>query len=381
LLRVFGERWLAAIGARHRTEMARRLAIDTAAFDLYLEPGEQLKYIAYGVKQPNIILIVIFNLMFIIPGILLVMLGTKQYMVGLTDRRFIILPFSNGIIKLLEVVAYRLNSLAPVIASTGPLFTHIKILDPSKRFVAKFHRHAFAGQNREFAMAIAAELTRAAPDLAQAMQQYRKAADRGDADAQNNIGQLYSNGSGVPRDYAQAMQWYRKAADQGNSRAQDNIGVLYAGGRGVAQDYAQAMEWYRKAADQGHANAQNNIGTFYQLGQGVTQDYALAMQWYLKAADQGNSRAQNNIGSLYENGSGLPQDYALAMEWFRKAADQGEIAAQYNVGLLYANGRGVARDTVAAYNWTLKAAAGGDQDAKKWLAVNGSQVVVRLEAS
>jgi TPR repeat protein len=47
------------------------------------------------------------------------------------------------------------------------------------------------------------------------------------------------------------MEWYRKAAGQGNADAENNIGDLYENGLGVSQDYVQAMVWYRKAADQG----------------------------------------------------------------------------------------------------------------------------------
>jgi hypothetical protein len=146
--------------ARVRAEMDRRLVVDTAAFDPYLGPGEQLKYIAYGVKQPNVVLILIFTAMFILPGLILVALNTKQYMVGLTGHRLIVLPlFGKGQIKIGEITSYPLDNLPPVIASTGPLFTHIKILDPSKPFIAKFHRYAFGGKNRANAMAIAARLT------------------------------------------------------------------------------------------------------------------------------------------------------------------------------------------------------------------------------
>jgi TPR repeat protein len=180
-----------------------------------------------------------------------------------------------------------------------------------------------------------------AQDFAQAMTWYRKAADQGNAWAQNSVGALYHNGQGVKQDYAQAMTWYRKAADQGDATAQANIGVLYDNGLGVKQDYAQAMTWYRKAADQGNAFAQASIGFLYDNGHGVKQDYAQAMTWYRKAADQGNAFAQASIGFLYANGRGVQQDYAQAMTWYRKAADQGETTAQYNIGDLYANGHGV----------------------------------------
>jgi TPR repeat protein len=52
------------------------------------------------------------------------------------------------------------------------------------------------------------------------------------------------------QDYDEAMRWFRKAADQGNAAAQDNLGWLYETGSDVARDYGEAMHWYRKAADQ-----------------------------------------------------------------------------------------------------------------------------------
>jgi Sel1 repeat len=57
------------------------------------------------------------------------------------------------------------------------------------------------------------------------------------------------------QDDGQAAAWYRKAADQGNALAQNNLGWMYENGRGMARDDAQAAAWYRKAADQGHEDA------------------------------------------------------------------------------------------------------------------------------
>ena len=66
---------------------------------------------------------------------------------------------------------------------------------------------------------------------------------------------MYDQGSVVAKDDAQAVAWYRKAADQGDANAQNNLGVMYENGRGVAKDDAQAVAWYRKAAGRGHAGA------------------------------------------------------------------------------------------------------------------------------
>jgi hypothetical protein len=177
-------------------------------------------------------------------------------------------------------------------------------------------------------------------------------------------------GCGFDLRNAETLRRYRKAADRGDTDAQYNLGVSYRYGRGVPQDYAEALRWYRMAADRGNADAQNNIGFLYMQGLGVAPDYAEAMRWYRKAADQGETTAQNNIGVLYFQGLGVAQDYSEAMRWYRKAADQGDSAAQYNLGVLYARGLGVPADVNEARSWMQKGAAGGDDDAKKWLASN-----------
>jgi hypothetical protein len=70
---------------------------------------------------------------------------------------------------------------------------------------------------------------------------------------------MYERGQGVSQDYAQAVEWYRKAADRGNAVAQNNLGIMYEEGQGVPQDSTQAVEWYRKAADQGSTSAKENL--------------------------------------------------------------------------------------------------------------------------
>ena len=132
--------------------------IPAAALTPYLEPGEQLKHWAYGIKQPSILLILPLFALAVLPGAIAVAAMTKEYVVGLTDRRFIALRFKGKKIEVKEVMSYSLNNLPAVRASTGPIFTHIKIADAAKPFVAKFHRLGMAG-NREHAMAIQAALT------------------------------------------------------------------------------------------------------------------------------------------------------------------------------------------------------------------------------
>ena len=54
----------------------------------------------------------------------------------------------------------------------------------------------------------------------------------------------------APTPEERAEQW-RKAAEQGDAKAQYYLGHCYNMGEGVAQDKAEAVKWYRKAAEQG----------------------------------------------------------------------------------------------------------------------------------
>ncbi len=47
------------------------------------------------------------------------------------------------------------------------------------------------------------------------------------------------------------MKWYRKAADQGYANAQGNVGLLYENGLGVPKNPIEAQKWFRMAVANG----------------------------------------------------------------------------------------------------------------------------------
>ena len=57
-------------------------------------------------------------------------------------------------------------------------------------------------------------------------------AKQGIAEAQYNLGLIFSRGKEVPRDDKKAVNWYRLAVEQGLAQAQHNLGVMY-GKRGL----------------------------------------------------------------------------------------------------------------------------------------------------
>ena len=76
----------------------------------------------------------------------------------------------------------------------------------------------------------------------------QRRAQRGDADAQVDLGAMYELGMGLPRDGVEALRWYRLAADQGNVYGQYFTGLLLGRGRaGVTRDLDAAAGWFAKA--------------------------------------------------------------------------------------------------------------------------------------
>ena len=84
-------------------------------------------------------------------------------------------------------------------------------------------------------------------------------AQRGDASAQELLGEMYYFGRGVPQNYEEAVKYLRLAAEQGRADAQFKLGVMYSYGKGVAQDNTLSAFWWEKAAAQGNADAKSQL--------------------------------------------------------------------------------------------------------------------------
>lgn len=152
-------------------------------------------------------------------------------------------------------------------------------------------------------------------------------------------------------------------ADRGEALAQMNLGDIYAKGLSVTQSYKLAAKWYRLAADQSNAPAQLALGELYEVGQGVPRDEAEAAKLYRAAAEQGNPAAQYSLAVLYVSGNGVRANPAEALKWYQAAAKQGDALAQYSLGMRFLEGRGGKADPVQAYQWLSLAADQGVADA------------------
>ncbi len=203
-----------------------------------------------------------------------------------------------------------------------------------------------------------------AGDFRQAVEWYRKAAEKGNASAQCNLGFCYENGIGIGEDKKEAVRWYRKAAEQGSAVAQSNLGLCYTKGYGVEKSEEEAICWYRKSAEQGNVAAQFFLSSCYRRGSGIKEDKEEALRWWNKAYEHWKHKNGNLIsqylGFCYENEAGSKEDEEGAVCWYRKAAEQGSAWMQYRLGSCYFTGKGVEKDEEEAVRWYRKAAEQGD---------------------
>jgi uncharacterized caspase-like protein len=106
----------------------------------------------------------------------------------------------------------------------------------------------------------AGRIAHARKDYAQARTLYEKAFAGGYAIAANGLGNLYSDGQGVPKDMAQAAQWYKKATDAGEPAAMDALAWLYEIGSGVPKNCSETIRLYDTSGKLGLSASVNNMG-------------------------------------------------------------------------------------------------------------------------
>lgn len=157
------------------------------------------------------------------------------------------------------------------------------------------------------------------PPSAIEVKQLQDRAEKGDAVAQNDLGELYLYGRGLGPDSKAAAGWFEKSAQRGNAAAQFNLGMLFDAGQGVPADYARAVDWYRKAAAQSHSGAQYSLAAMYSYGRGVVRDDREATRWLTLSAGQGYGLAQFSLGHRFIKGTGAPVDLVEAFKWLTLA--------------------------------------------------------------
>jgi hypothetical protein len=105
---------------------------------------------------------------------------------------------------------------------------------------------------------------------------------------------MFDEGAGVKEDNVEAVAWYTRAAEHGDADAQNNLGAMFDAGEGIPENDTEAVKWYLLAAEQGNSIAQNNLGAMYFSGEGIEENQIEAYKWFYISGELGNDDGRDN---------------------------------------------------------------------------------------
>jgi TPR repeat protein len=180
---------------------------------------------------------------------------------------------------------------------------------------------------------------------AAANQLYRRACDRGVADACNNLGLNHQSGRAARRDLERAAALFARACDGGDALGCTNLGAAFEDGSGVAVDLARAARIHRRACAAGAGVSCERLAWLHRFGgDGVARDPARADQLFAEACARGdvNGCAQRALALLRARRAAEAAAPALA-DPLGRACDEGVGFACHALALAHAAGRDAAR--------------------------------------
>lgn len=152
-----------------------------------------------------------------------------------------------------------------------------------------------------------------------------------------------------------AFKWYKKAANKGNMEAQLIVASWYANGKGVKVNTKEALRWCDKVANQKGISASDTearnkaaSNTKAEIERKIAIDKAQkekdtaqmahekeVVDPLAKVAKQGNVKAQLALAKIYAIGDQeVRQNTKEALVWYKKAAKQGSDEAKEQIKLL-----------------------------------------------
>lgn len=198
-------------------------------------------------------------------------------------------------------------------------------------------------------------------DNAVAARLWAIACENGEMSGCQNLGYLYTNGTGVDKDNVKAMMLFAKACDGGDAIGCGNLGIAFREGLGTEFDEARATQLFTQACVGGYTTACANLGIARLKGRGVAQDLALAERLLTYACENGVSASCVNLGVAYQSGSLGTGDASRASGLFSQACENGDLAGCGNLGLAYQGGYGVVKDISRAEELFTDACEAGDE--------------------
>ncbi len=176
-------------------------------------------------------------------------------------------------------------------------------------------------------------------------------AKTGVVEAQTVLGYAYDNGIAPVKANARlAGQFWKAAARQGDAIAMHNLGVLYWQGRGVPRNQPLAETLFQLAGGRGVARSKAILG---QLAE-ARHDYATALANYRECLPfryLPNAKTRYALLLMRTGDMSLTNNREEIYTQLRAAADRWDIEAQYTLARLHAEGVVIRQSLPDAVFW------------------------------
>src|SRR5258708_27047158 len=139
---------------------------------------------------------------------------------------------------------------------------------------------------------------------------------------------LSDEGLTCARDETAARSGCPRAAEAGNAFAQAWLGDVLSQGLGVPADEETAISWYEKAAGEGYVGAIVVLSRLWTRAGMTSERQAALFAYWMTTAKAGDARAQRIVGDFYLRGAATARSVSDAVLWLEKAVAQGDVAAQ-----------------------------------------------------
>ena len=116
------------------------------------------------------------------------------------------------------------------------------------------------------------------------------AAVMGHVQSMNDLGWCFHFGKGVASDYDLAIYWHTQAADRGDAYAMQNLGQIYTAENSPVWDGPKGISWIEKAVAEGDCFAKGDLAHCLLCGKCVPKDVARAETLLVEAIRANHDR-------------------------------------------------------------------------------------------
>ena len=182
------------------------------------------------------------------------------------------------------------------------------------------------------------------------------------------VGKMTLDGIGTTKSVEKAIDWFKKAADLGNENAQYSLAKIYIEEKDF-EKVNSAIKMLEKLAENNNMMAEYTLGSIYADYESQYYDLEKAIGYLERSAEQDNQFAEYKLGVIYADPEGQHYDLEKAISYLEQSVKQDNQFAEYKLGVIYADPEGQYYDLEKAISYLEQSAKQDNQFAEYKLGV------------